>query len=141
MKKLLMKKTENLLNKKFMKEMVSSIIDMTEVYYDYQQNNEKELIDIKKWNEIIDNFIHNKPVIKRKKKKKVLTDEEIGNLNFDLNSPMDEEYSINNTEYEISEMKNYAYRVSDEYGRNKNNLFFQKNEFKRGKYGNKRCNG
>ena len=48
MKKLLTEKTENLLNKKFMKEMVSSIIDMTEVYYDYQQNNEKELIDIKK---------------------------------------------------------------------------------------------
>ena len=110
--------------------MVSSIIDMTEVYYDYQQNNEKELIDIKKWNEVIDKFIHNKPVVKRKKKKKVLTEEEIGNLNFDLNSPMDEEYSINNTEYEISEMKNYAYRVSDEYGRNKNNLFFKKMNLK-----------
>ena len=55
-----------------------------------------------------------------------MTEEEIGNLNFDLNSPMDEEYSINNTEYEISEMKNYAYRVSEEYGRNKNNLFFKK---------------
>ena len=81
-----------------MKEFVSSIIDMTEVCFDYQQNNEKELIDIKKWNEINDKFIHNKPVIKRKKKKKVLTDEEIGNLNFDLNSPMDEEYSINYTE-------------------------------------------
>ena len=108
MKKFQMKKTENLLNKKFMKEMVSSIIDMTEVYYDYQQNNEKELIDIKKWNEVIDKFIHNKPVVKRKKKKKVLTEEEIGNLNFDLNSPMDEEYSINYATYEISEMKNYA---------------------------------
>jgi tRNA(Met) C34 N-acetyltransferase TmcA len=89
MKKFQMKKTENLLNKKFMKEMVSSIIDMTEVYYDYQQNNEKELIDIKKWNKIIDKFIHNKPAVKRKKKKKVLTEEEIGNLNFDSNSPLD----------------------------------------------------
>ena len=39
---------------------------------------------------------------------------------------MDEEFSINYTEYEISEMKNYAYRVSEEYGRNKNNLFFKK---------------
>ena len=46
MKKYQMKKTENLFNKIFMKEMVSSIIDVTEVYYDYQQNNEKELIDI-----------------------------------------------------------------------------------------------
>ena len=91
--------------------MVSSIIDMTEVYYDYQQNNEKELIDIKKWNEVIDKFIHNKPVVKRKKKKKVLTEEEIGNLNFDLNSPIDEEYSKNYTEYEISEMRDYVWGV------------------------------
>ena len=103
MKKFQMKKTENLLNKKFMKEMVSSIIDMTEVYYDYQQNNEKELIDIKKWNEVVDKFIHKKPVIKRKKKKKVLTEEEIGNLNFDLNSPIDEDIglAINMTKIKI----------------------------------------
>ena len=52
-----------------MKELVSSIIDMTEVCFDYQQNNEKELIDIKKQNKIIDKFIHIKPVINRQKEK------------------------------------------------------------------------
>ena len=125
-----MKKSENLVNKKNMKEIVLSIIDMTEVYYDYQQLKEEELIDIKKWHEIEEKFIQNKPIIKRKKKKKVLTEEEIGNFNFDIYSPIDDEYSKNYGEYEICEMKNYIYQIGNKYDRNKNNLFFKKMNLK-----------
>ena len=46
-KKAEQKKTENLINKKYMKEIVSTIIDMTEVYYDCQQTKGEELIDVK----------------------------------------------------------------------------------------------
>ena len=42
-----MKKSENLFNKKIMKDMVLSIVDMTEVYYDYQISNEEELVELK----------------------------------------------------------------------------------------------
>ena len=129
-KRLEIKKTENLLNKKYMKEIVSYIIDITEIYYDYQKNNDKELIDIQKWNEISYKFIHNKPIIKSKKKKNILTEEEIGNLNFDINSLIDEEYSKNYTEYEISEMKNYINGIGEKYDTNKNNLFFRKMNLK-----------
>ena len=125
-----MKKSENLVNKKSMKEIVLSIIDMTEVYYDYQQLKEEELIDIKKWHEIEEKFIHNKPIIKRKKKKKVLTEEEIGNYDFDIYEPIDDEYSKNYGEHEICEMKNYIYQIGNKYDRNKNNLFFKKMNLK-----------
>ena len=50
--------------------MVFSIIDMTEFYYDYQNEKDLELIDIDKWHEIKYKFIYNKPIIKRKKKEK-----------------------------------------------------------------------
>ena len=129
-KKFQMKKTENIVNKKNMKEIVLSIIDMTEVYYDYQQLKGEDLINIKKWQEIEEKFIQNKPIIKCKKKKKVLTEEEIGNFNFDIYTPIDEEYSKNYGEYEICEMKNYVYQIGNKYDRNKNNLFFKKMNLK-----------
>ena len=125
-----MKKSENLVNKKNMKEIVFSIIDMAEVYYDYQIANEEELVEVKKWNDVIYKFIHNKPIIKRKKKKKVLIEEEIGNANFDIYSPIDEEYSKNFGQYEICELKNYVYKIGNKYDSNKNNLFFKKMNLK-----------
>ena len=125
-KKTEQKKTENLINKKFMKEIVSTIIDMTEVYYDCQQIKGEELIDVKKWNETLEKFIYNKQIIKRKKKKKVLTEEEIGNHDFDVYTPINEEYSKNYGIYEINEMKNYLNQVGNKYDKNKNNLFFKK---------------
>ena len=130
LKKFQIKKSENFANKKIMKEIVLSIIDITEVYYDYQQANEEELVDVKKWNEVLDKFIYNKPIIKRKKKKKILTEEEIGNSDFDIYSPIDEEYAKNYGDYEISEMKNYINQIGNNYDRNKNNLFFKKMNLK-----------
>ena len=44
------------------------------------------------WSNI--SIIHNKPIIKCKKKKKVLTEEEIGNADFDIFAPIDEEFSM-----------------------------------------------
>ena len=120
------KKEENVINKRYMKEIVSAIIDISEVYYDFQHAKNEELIDVKKWNELVEKFIYNKQIIKRKKKKKVLTEEEIGNKNFDINTPIDEEYSKNFGIYEINEMKNYLNQVGNKYDKNKNNLFFKK---------------
>ena len=124
------KKGENLNNKKYMKEIVSIIIDMTEVYYDYQNAKGEELIDMKKWHEIEYKFIHNKSIIKRKKKKKILTEEEIGNSGFDMYEKIDEEYAKNFGKYEISEMKNYINKIGNKYDSNKNNLFFKKMNLK-----------
>ena len=124
-KKILKRKSENILNKKYIRNMVFSIIDMTEFYYDYQNEKDLELIDIDKWHEIKYKFIYNKPIIKRKKKKRALTEEEIGNYDFDVFAPIDEEYSQNYGIYEIDEMKNFLNQRGN-YDRNKNNLFFKK---------------
>ena len=129
-KKLEKKKEDNLNNKKYMKDIVSIIIDMTEVYYDYQQTKGEELIDKEKWHEVEYKFIHNKPIIKRKKKKKVLTEEEIGNSGFDMYEKIDEEFSKKYGKYEISEMKNYVNKIGNKYDCNKNNLFIKKMNIK-----------
>ena len=120
------RKKENILNKNYMREIISSIIDMTEVYYDYQITKNIELIDIDKWHEIKYKFIYNKPIIKKKKKKRVLTEEEIGNYNFDVFTPINEEYCKNYGINEIDEMKNYLSQIGNKYDRNKNNLFLKK---------------
>ena len=120
------RRAENIINKKYIREMIFSIIDMTEVYYDYQNDKNVELIDLDKYHDVKYKFIHNKPIIKRKKKKRVLTEEEIGNSNFDVYTPIDEEYSKNYGNDEINELKNYINNIGNKYDKNKNNLFFKK---------------
>ena len=120
------RRAENIINKKNIREMIFAIIDMTEVYYDYQNDKNEELIDLDKYHDVKYKFIHNKPIIKRKKKKRVLTEEEIGNSNFDVYTPIDEEYSKNYGIDEINELKNYINNIGNKYDKNKNNLFFKK---------------
>jgi hypothetical protein len=120
------RRAENIINKKNIREIIFSIIDITEVYYDYQNDKNEELIDLDKYHDVKYKFIHNKPIIKRKKKKRALTEEEIGNSNFDVYTPIDEEYSKNYGIDEINELKNYINNIGNKYDKNKNNLFFKK---------------
>ena len=70
------KKKEYIYDKKNMLEIISSIIDITETYYEYQKKTGSEFIDLENWNKISYNFIHNKNIVKRKKQKKVIMEEE-----------------------------------------------------------------
>ena len=109
-----------------MKNIISSIIDITEIYYEYQNKNNSELIDLNIWNNISYNFIHNINIVKQKKIAKILTEEENGNNNFNIFSPIDEKYSRNFGENEFNEMKNYLFNIGIKYDINKNNLFIKK---------------
>ena len=125
-KKIEQKKKEYFYDTKNMQEIISSIIDITEVYFDYQNNNKSEFIDLEQWNKISYNFIHNKNIIKRRKVKKIELEEERGNLNFNVYKEIDENYSKNYGENEKNEFKNYLYNIGKKYDKNKNNLYIKK---------------
>ena len=120
------KKKDYIIDTRYMKEILSSIIDITEIYFDYQINTGSELIDLDKWNKISYNFIHNKNITKHKKIKKVIVEEEKCNLNFNFDSPIDEKYSKNFGENEKNEMKNYLLNIGNKYDKNKNCLYVKK---------------
>ena len=120
------KKKEYIYDQKNMREIISSIIDITEIYYEYQNNMSSEFIDLENWNKISYNFIHNKNIVKRKKQKKVVTEEEKSNLNFNVYDKLDEKYSKNFGEIEKNELKNYLFYIGKKYDKNKNNLFVKK---------------
>ena len=121
------KKKEYITDTKNIKEIISSIIDITEAYYDYQVNTGEEFIDLDLWNKITYNFIINKSIIKKKKEKKVSLEEEEGNINFDMmNEKIDEKFAKNYGINELNEMKNYLGLIGKKYDKNKNNLYTKK---------------
>ncbi len=77
-----------------------------------------EFIDLENWNKISYNFIHNKNIVKRKKQKKVIIEEEKGNLNFNVYGKIDEKYSKNFGEIEKNELKNYLFYIGKKYDKN-----------------------
>ena len=120
------KKRQYIYDTKLMKEIISSLIDITEIYFDHQNNTGSEFIDLEKFNKISYNFIHNKSIVKRKKVIKVETEEEKGNLYFNMYKPIDENYLKNFGENEINELKNYLFHIAKKYDKSKNNLYVKK---------------
>jgi hypothetical protein len=95
MKEIELKKRQYIYDTKLMKEIISSLIDITEIYFECQNSTGSEFIDLEKFNKISYNFIHNKNIVKRKKVIKIETEEEKGNLNFNMYKPIDEKYLKN----------------------------------------------
>ena len=126
MKEIELKKRQYIYDTKLMKEIISSLIDITEIYFECQNSTGSEFIDLEKFNKISYNFIHNKNIVKRKKVIIIETEEERGNLNFNMYKPIDEKYLKNFGESEKNELKNYLYHIGKKYDKNKNNLFVKK---------------
>ena len=120
------KKEERKINMKNIKEIIHTIIDVSEVLDNFQQTKGEELIDLTIWKNIAEKFIYNKQIIKRKRTIQIVEEKEIETHNFDFYDSIDEEYSRNFGLYEINEMKNYLNQVGNKYDSNKNNLFFNK---------------
>ena len=60
MKEIELKKRQYIYDTKLMKEIISSFIDITEIYFECQNNTGSEFIDLEKFNKLSYNFIHNK---------------------------------------------------------------------------------
>ena len=108
-----------------MKNVLSSIIDITEIYFEYQNNTGEEFIDLERWNKISYDFIHNKNIIKHHKAKKIKIKEEKDNTSSNKNTQISNEKLSKNLE-DKNEMKNYLYNIGIKYDINKNNLYIKK---------------
>ena len=125
-KKIEQKKRQYFYDIKNIKEIISSIIDITEVYYEYQNNTGSEFIDLEKFNKISYNFIHNKNLVKRKKEIKIIIEEEKGNLHFNVYDKIDEKFLKNFGDVEKNELKNYLFHIGKKYDKTQNNLYVKK---------------
>ena len=125
------RKKQYIIDTKDMNNILSSIIDIMEIFYDYQNNTGNEFIDIEKFNKVSYDFIHNKDLVKRRRNKKIKPKEEkiiISNhSNINKSSKIsNEKYFKNLEEKDKNEMKNYLFNIGKRYDLNKNNLFVKK---------------
>ena len=127
-------KNQFLYDKMNITETVMSIIDIVEFFAENIKREDKKKIDqlihLNMYKETMDKFIHNKTIIKRPKKTKILSEEQIGNKTFDLynNKINIEEDSKNFSFEEFSEFKNYFYHFGNKYNINIHNIFIKKHK-------------
>ena len=119
------KKKQFIIDTKNIKNIISSLIDITEIYFEYQNNTGEEFIDLERWNKISYDFIHNKNIIKHHKAKKIKIKEEKDNTSSNNNTQISNEKLSKNLE-DKNEMKNYLYNIGIKYDINKNNLYIKK---------------
>ena len=121
------RKKQYIMDTKDMKEILSTIIDITEIYFEYQNNTGSEYIDLEKWNTISYDFIHKKKLVKRFSVIKPKIKEEKVNINANKSSQMNnEKFAKNFEEKDKNEMKNYLYHIGKKYDLNIKYLFIKK---------------
>ena len=114
-------------NRKIVKNVVYSLIDITDLCYDYKNQHNSKLVDAEEWNKIINNFLNDKPLIKNKKEKpkqKKIEDVEISSFNLYNSFKKDEIKQFG--QYEYDELKNYLNLIGERYDPAKNSLFVKK---------------
>ena len=113
-------------NRKIIKNVVYSLLDITDLCFDYKNTHNTKLVDIEEWNKMINNFLNNKPIIPKKEKPKPKIEEDLDNSNFNLYNPIKEEEIKEYGQYEYNELKNFIYFTGEKYDPEKNSLFVKK---------------
>ena len=113
-------------NRKIIKNIVYSLLDITDLCFNYKNIHNTKLVDIEEWNKMINNFINNKPIIPKKEKPKPKIEEDFDNSTFNLYNPIKEEEIKEYEQYEYDELKNFIYFFGDKYDPEKNCLFVKK---------------
>ena len=123
------KRQEKLKNyKKNIEKIVYSLIDITDLCYNYKNESIQKLVDVQEWNKITNNFINNNPIIvtKKEKPKPKLVPEDLDNSSFNLYNIINEKEIKKFGQYEYDELRNYIYLIGDKYDPAKNCLFVKK---------------
>ena len=113
-------------NRKKIKNIVYSLLDITDLCFNYKNAHNTKLVDIEEWNKIINNFLNNKPIIQKKEKPKPKIEEDLDNSTFNLYNPLKEEEIKEYGKYEYDELKNFINFLGDKYDPLKNSLFVKK---------------
>ena len=113
-------------NRKNIEKIVYSLLDITDLCYNYKNEHNTKLVDIEEWNKIIDNFINNKPMIHKKEKPKPKLEEDLDNSSFNIYNTFKEKELKEFGQYEYDELRNYIYFLGEKYDPIKNSLFVKK---------------
>ena len=114
-------------NRKNIEKIVNSLLDITDLCYNYKNIHNTKLVDIEEWNKIINNFINNIPLIHKKEKKpKPKIEEDLDNSTFGLYNPIKDKEIKDFGQYEYDELKNFIYFLGEKYDPLKNSLFVKK---------------
>ena len=120
------RKEKYIKNRKNIKNVVYSLIDITNLCYELGKDKQNELVDINEWNKIISNFINNEINVKEKGEEKNKTQKIVSNINFDLYNKINTTELTNYGQYEYDELKNYINSWGKKYNSKLNNIFTTK---------------
>ena len=118
--------TKNKIKKKekyspYLKGIVYKLVDLVDECVYFQQKENSDLINLNEWKLLMEKFIHDETIkVDREEKKIEISEEEIGNYNFDINNK-DENINKKFDKYETEELMNYLNYVGD-YNNNNNNF-------------------
>ena len=115
-------------NRNNIEKIVYSLLDITDLCYNYKNEHNTKLVDIEEWDKIIYKFINGIPIIEHKKEepkqKKVM--EDLDNSMFNLYNNINEKEIKEFGQFEYDELRNYLYFIGDKYDPVKNSLFVKK---------------
>ena len=117
---------EIICNRKIIKNIVNSLIDIANLCFDYKIEHNKKLVEMDEWNKIISNFISGNSLIVKKEKPKIKIEEDLDNSSYNLYLPIKQEILNDFGQYEYDELKNFIHLVGDKFDPEKNNLFVKK---------------
>lgn len=113
-------------NRKVIKNVVYSLLDITDLCYDYKNQHNSKLVDAEEWKKIINNFLNNEPLIKKKEKPKQKKIEDLDISSFNLYNTFKKDEIKQFGQYEYDELKNYINLIGEKYDPAKNSLFVKK---------------
>ena len=117
---------EIIYNRKIIYNIVNSLIDITDLCFDYKIEHNKKLVEMDEWNKIISNFISGNPLIVKKEKPKIKIEEDLDNSSYNLYNPIKQVILNDFGQYEYDELKNFIHLIGDKFDPEKNNLFVKK---------------
>ena len=118
---------EIIYNRKIIKNTVNSMLDIVDLCYNYKNENNKKLVEMEEWNKIISKFIQGSLIITKKEvPKKLKIEEDLDNSEFNIYTPIKDEYKKEFGQYEYDELKNFKYLIGDKFDEGKNNVFVNK---------------
>ena len=117
---------EIIYNRNIIKNVVYSLLDITDLCYNYKNEHNTKLVDSEEWNKMIHNFLNDIPIIPKKEKPKLKKEEGLDNSSFNIYNSFKKEQLREFGQYEYDELKNYIYFIGEKYDPAKNCLFVKK---------------
>ena len=122
---------EILYNRKIIKNIVNSLLDIVDLCFEYKNEHNKKLVEMDEWDKIISKFISGNLIITKKEApKKINIEENLDNSEYNIYTPIKKEDENDFGEYEYDELQNFKFLIGNKFDPEKNNVLV--NRFKLG---------